>query len=97
MRLRTGKRLQGGSCEKFLYCYQVRRQMIRHLMTVRLAAASQRLIFFADGQRLVVAARFCSACWQSQAYGGAPTASVGCVFGQIAVKPPSTATVAPVR
>jgi hypothetical protein len=53
-------------CEDFPYWDQGRRQMIRHLMTVRLAAASQRLIFFADGRRLVVAAQFCSACWQSR-------------------------------
>ena len=51
---------------------QGRRQMIRHLMRVRSAAASHRLIFFADGGRLVVAARFCSACWQSRHTAGRP-------------------------
>jgi len=71
--------------------------MIRHLMRGRSAAASQRLIFFADGGRLVVAARFLFGVLAEPAYGRPPTASVGCVFGQIAVKPPSTSTVAPVR
>ena len=50
--------------------------MIRHLMRGRLAAASQRLIFFADGRRLVVVLRFCSACWQSRHTAAAPTTSV---------------------
>ena len=71
--------------------------MIRHLMGVRSAAASQRLIFFADGGRFSRGCAVLFGVLAGPAYGRAPTASVGCVFGQIAVWPPSTATVAPVR
>jgi hypothetical protein len=54
--------------------------MVRHLMRVRSAAASERLIFFADGRRLVVAARFCSACWHSRHTAGrSPRLSDACL------------------
>jgi len=59
--------------------------MIRQLMGVLSAAASQRLIFFADGGRFSRGYAVLFGVLAEPAYGKAPTTSVGCVSGQIAV------------